>query len=84
MGKVDGVWCCYCDFCDESPCDGTGCSTVLFSNADFIGSCSVHNTNLDAFIAVYLAEHPSVTITEDSRTEDTADGTLPTTQSRSG
>lgn len=86
MSKANGVWCCYCDFCDESPCIKPvlprAIFTVNFSDNQYMGACRAHFDNLDAYIARYLATHPGVIVDDDDRTEGGRNDEAPPTTQR--
>lgn len=66
MGKRQGRWCCECDFCAVSDCDGKGAHVVFLTDNpqthNYYQFCGHHRSKAEAEITRYLAEHPGVGI----------------------
>jgi hypothetical protein len=59
-----GVWCCECDYCAHSPCDGTPAGSIFFTdnNWNYISFCDAHVEAAQRSATAYLAAHPGVAI----------------------
>lgn len=72
MGKVNGQFCCECDYCAVSPCRDSGAwgawkvgaifLTDHLQTHDYYLFCPEHQALAESAVAGYLAEHPGVAI----------------------
>lgn len=59
-------WCCECDFCAVSPCDGSAAYCVFLTDyaetLDYYQFCGAHIDDADRYIVAHLVAHPGVAI----------------------
>lgn len=64
MARVNGKWCCECDYCAVSPCGEGPIYSVFFTDQthNYILNCAAHEELAQRAAAAYLTEHPGVAI----------------------
>lgn len=66
MARIDGKWCCECDYCAVSACEPSPIYSIFFTDHatthDYILHCAAHEELAHQATAAYLAAHPGVEV----------------------
>lgn len=66
MATRNGNWCCECDYCDVSECDGKGAFAIFLTDYpqtfNYYQFCGNHRDSANIAVRGYLGAHPGVLI----------------------
>jgi hypothetical protein len=66
VAKVGTHWCCECDYCKVSSCDGTPAHCIFLTDwgehFNYYQFCNTHKPDAEQDITTYLAAHPDVAV----------------------